>query len=128
MCDIAPLIYANCYMPCYISKRQEKLCKSGFIARPRRQTHPHPRHQTALWHGARYVRVIRITGDDSLASSSSGPSASLAFLVSLMRSSLIIQAVDGRKPQVPSSGPAVQVHTEGLVVGTCQGVIPCEGH
>ena len=86
MSDIVPLLYTtkkcDMAMPCYISKRQEKLCKSGFIARPRRQTHPHPRHQTALRHGARYVRVIRITGDDSLASSSSGPSASLAFLVS----------------------------------------------
>ena len=98
-----------------ISKRQGKLCKSGFIPCPLRQTHPPPRHQTACC-----AICPRPESSASPASSSSGPLASLrlAFLVSSVRSGF--RTMDGRKQQVPSIGLVIQVRTEVLVLDTCQ--------
>ena len=88
---------------------QEKLCKQGFIPRPRGRTRPHPRHQTA-W-GA-----IRPRHQHHLHPPPRVPMHPWRLLGVIDA----IRAMDGRKQQVPSSGVVIELRTEVLVLNTSQ--------
>ena len=51
-----------------------------------------------------------------------GPGVPVILFKHLLSAIHAIGAMEGRKPQVPSRGLAVQVHTECLVINTCKGV------
>ena len=72
-----------CYIPCYIRKQQERLCRSGFIAGPRRRPHPMKTGR----HGA-ILDILLVLGRSPRPNAAPSPPSTWGVLGSSARSGL----------------------------------------